>query len=99
DDDQPQQRGRQGDRPLVRAAPRAVASYVIESHRRQPTPATLSAFLAALASALSTPLAHGTQPQAQCIELDEALGVALVVGALVLLEGDVFHGVERLGRL
>ena len=38
------------------------------------------------------------QAQAQRVELDEARGVLLVVGAGVLLEGDVALGVERLRR-
>src|SRR5215470_10627144 len=48
---------------------------------------------------LRSALGEGAQPEAERIELDEACGVLLVVGALVLLEGDVLHRVERLGRL
>src|SRR5262249_25641558 len=39
------------------------------------------------------------QAQAERVELDEALGVALVVGAGVLLEGDVREAVEGVRRL
>src|SRR4051812_43762829 len=53
-------------------------------------PATLSAFRPALS--------HRPQPQPQRVELDEALGVALIVGALIVLEGDVLHRVERARR-
>ena len=33
-------------------------------------------------------VAHAERAQPQCVEADEALGVLLVVGALVVLEGD-----------
>src|SRR5438128_6306046 len=38
------------------------------------------------------------EAQAQCVEADEAVGVALVVD-LVFLEGDVGQAVEAVGRL
>src|SRR5258708_12040659 len=50
-------------------------------------------------SLLRTALAQAAQAQPQRVQLDEAFGVALVVGAGVFLEGDVLHGVEGLGRL
>src|SRR5258708_15545040 len=48
---------------------------------------------------LRTALAQAAQAEPERIQLDEAFGVALVVGAGIFLEGDVLHGVERLGRL
>ena len=47
------------------------------------------------ASLFAIPL--GGEAQAQCVEPDEAFGVALVVDR-VLLEGDVAEAVEALGR-
>ena len=43
-------------------------------------------------------VARGERAQAQRVELDEAGGVLLVVGALVVLEGDQLVGIERLLR-
>src|SRR4030081_2376483 len=48
---------------------------------------------------LRAALAQGAQAQPERVQLDEAFGVALIVGTLVFLEGDVLHGIERLGRL
>ena len=44
------------------------------------------------------PFARCQRAQAQGVELDEARRVVLVVGALVVLEGDEVLGVERIGR-
>src|SRR6185437_8047358 len=44
------------------------------------------------------PLAYRERAQAQRVELDEAGRILLVVGALVVLEGDEILGVERIGR-
>ncbi len=38
---------------------------------------------------------HGKGPEAQGIEPNEALGVALVVGTAIILEGHQFLAVER----
>src|SRR5512143_2860114 len=54
---------------------------------------------AAAGLALRSALTRGAQAQAQRIQLDEAFGVALVVGPLVVLEGNRLHRVERLRRL
>src|SRR3569623_167763 len=56
-----------------------------------------SPFIAAASAALERipPLAE--RPQPQRVEPDEAFGVLLVVGALVVLEGDQRRGVERRG--
>src|SRR5262249_18497084 len=50
-------------------------------------------------SGLGSALAERPQAQPQRVQLDEALGVALVVGALIFFEGHMLHGVERLRRL
>src|SRR3990170_5862138 len=50
-----------------------------------------------MAASSSLPLAQ--QPQAQRVELDEAFGVLLVVGAFIVLEGDDLVGVERFRAL
>src|SRR5471030_605488 len=50
-------------------------------------------------SSFGAALSDCPQPQPQRIQLDESLGIALIVRALVFLEGDVLHGIERLGRL
>src|SRR5829696_5749155 len=42
---------------------------------------------------------HGPQPQPQRVQLDEALGVELVVGALVLLERHHLHRIEAVRAL
>src|SRR3569833_3092671 len=54
-----------------------------------------SPFIAAASAARERipPLAE--RPQPQLVEPDEAFGVLLVVGALVVLEGDERRGVER----
>ena len=44
-------------------------------------------------------VAHRQRPQPQRVEPDEPLGVLLVVGALVVLEGDEAGRIERLGAL
>src|SRR3546814_14770863 len=49
--------------------------------------------------ALSASIAAPEQPQAQRVELDEAGGVALVVGAFVVLEGHDLFRIEAVGRL
>src|SRR6476661_10943159 len=50
---------------------------------------------------MASPLAvaHGERAQAQGVETDEAFGILLVVGALVVLEGDERRGIERLGAV
>src|SRR4029078_13048124 len=47
----------------------------------------------------SLAVAHGEGAQAQRVELDEAGGVLLVVGAFVVLEGDKRRRIERLSAL
>ena len=42
---------------------------------------------------------HGTKTQAQRIQFDEALGIELVIGALVILKRHMLHGIEAIGRL
>ena len=58
-------------------------------------------FAGQLSRALSVPplVAPRQQPQPQRVELDEALGVVLVVGAGIVLEGDDLLGIEAVGRL
>src|SRR5690606_40481154 len=43
-------------------------------------------------------VAGSKQTEAECIELDEALSVLLVIGTRVILKGDMGFGVERVGR-
>src|SRR5258705_3297073 len=45
---------------------------------------------------LLRPIPHPQRPKAQRVEADKTFGVLLVVGALVVLEGDERRGVERL---
>src|SRR6516162_4977853 len=58
-----------------------------------------SAQAATLSVFLRRALAHRTQPQSQRVQLDETLGIPLIIGALVVLEGDRLHGIERPRRL
>src|SRR5277367_5625946 len=51
------------------------------------------------ASLLRAALTQAAQAEAERVQLDEAFGVALVVGAGVFLEGDVLHRIERLWGL
>ena len=42
---------------------------------------------------------HGPQTQPECIQLDEALRIELVIGALIILKRHMLHGIEAIGRL
>src|ERR1051325_11721559 len=48
---------------------------------------------------LQFPSPHPQRPQPQSVQPDEAFGILLIVGALVILEGDQGRGIERLFAL
>jgi hypothetical protein len=81
---------------IIPTYPQAIESAVDKFRITLPT-AFFRPCSAILFTARDSPIALGQQPQTQRVEFDETFGVLLVIGAGVVLEGDVALGIEAVG--